>query len=207
MGRDGIFQIDVQSGEATAVIPGDGLGALLGGWSPDGKKVYFSRSDAVVERDLATGSERVVHREVGGLKLAQLSPDGEYVFGVARFDPSTGSSLLLVPVAGGQTRELLRVTLPEGFLPGPFEWTPDSRAVIAIKSLGSRRELWLVPVTGGPHRKLDIDPDIWLAGSTGGRDRGFNLSADGRSIAFQTGKTAAEVWALENFLPSAPARR
>lgn len=207
-GREGMFQIDVQSGEAAAVMS-DGLTGLAG-WSPDGKKVYFSRSDAVVERDFASGSERVVHREAGPVNYTQLSPDGQYVFRVSRFDPSTQSaSLLLVPVAGGQPRELFRVTTSEGFMPGPFEWTPDSRAVLAIKNVGSRRELWLVPVAGGPHRKLDIDPNIWMAESTGGRDRGFSLSPDGRSIAFQMGKSASEVWALENFLPapSTAARR
>ena len=200
-GSAGIFRIDVQSGAATAVIPDDRLGPIAG-WSPDRTKVYVNRSDGVVERDLASGSERVVHREAGGVRAAQISPDGQYVFLVARYDPSTGSSLLIVPVAGGQPRELFRITIPEGFIPGPFGWTPDSRAVIAIKNIGSRRELWLAPVTGGPHRKLDIDPNIWMEGGSGGRDWGFSLSADGRSIAFQTGKTVAEVWALENLLPT-----
>jgi len=202
-GRSGIFRIDVQSGEATTVIAGEGFQALSGGWSPDGTKVYFSRIDGVVERDVASGSERVVHTKE--LKLAQLSPDGRYVFGTD-FDPSTQSAgLVVVPVAGGQPRELFRITVPEGFMPGPFQWTPNSRAVLAIKNIGSRRELWLVPVAGGPHRKLDIDPDIWMAGSSGGGDSGFSPSPDGRSIAFQTGRSAAEVWALENFLPSTSA--
>lgn len=34
-------------------------------------------------------------------------------------------------------------------------------------------------------------------------DEGFSLSPDGRPIAFLSGKSAAEVWALENFLPPA----
>lgn len=202
-GREGIFRFDVQSGEVTAVIPGEGLQLLRGGWAPDGTKVYFSRGDAVVERDVASGLERVVYSEAGGLKLAQLSPDGRSVFGSAGFDPSTQSSgLQVVPVAGGRPRELLRITVPEGFRPGPFAWTPDSRAILAIKAIGSRRELWLVPVAGGSQRKLDIDPDIWLAGAGGSGDWDFSLSPDGRSIAFKTGRSAAEVWALENFLPS-----
>ncbi len=206
MGREGMFRFDVQSGEASPVILGDGLQALLRGWSPDGTKVYFGRIDGVVERDLASGSERMVHLEAGGLRLAQLSPDGRYVFGIAGFDPSTQSaSLLVVPVAGGPPRELFRVSATVGFTPGPFAWTPDSSAMLAIKNIGSSRELWLVPVAGGAQRKLDIDPDIWLEGRTGGRDSGFSLSPDGRSIAFQTGRAAAEVWALENFLPSTSA--
>lgn len=203
-GRQGIFQIDVQTGEATAAILSDGLGPFAGS-SPDRKKVYFNRSDAVIERDVASGSERVVHREE--MRLAKVSPDGQYVFGTTRIDPSTGSSLLLVPVAGGQPRELFRVTIPEGFMPGPFQWTPDSSAVMAIKNTGSRRELWLVPVTGGQPRKLDIDPDIWMAGAGGGRETGFSLSPDGRYVALKLGKEAYEVWALENFLPALSAKK
>ena len=206
MRREGMFRFDVQSGEASPVILGDGLQALLRGWSPDGTKVYFGRMDGVVERDLASGSERMVHMEAGGLRLAQLSPDGRYVFGIAGFDPSTQSaSLLVVPVAGGPPRELFRVSATVGFTPGPFAWTPDSSAMLAIKNIGSSRELWLVPVAGGAQRKLDIDPDIWLEGRTGGRDSGFSPAPDGHSIAFQTGRAAAEVWALENFLPSTSA--
>ncbi len=210
VGRNGqgMFRIDVQSGEATAVIPNDGSLGPVAGWSPDRMKVYFNRGDAVVERDMASGSERVVHREAGGLRFTQLSPDGQYVFGGSRFDPSTQTaSFLLVPVAGGQPRELLAPR--EGFgLLGAFQWTPDSRAVIATKNPLSRgRELWLVPVTGGGPRKLDIDPDVWMEDATGGGDRGFSVSPDGRSIAFPMGRTGAEVWALENFLPARAAKR
>ena len=219
VGRNGqgMFRIDVQSGEATAVIPNDGSLGRIAGWSPDLMKVYFLRSDAVVERDLASGSERVVHREAGGVEVAQLSPDGRYILvgSASTFDPSTQTaSFLLVPVAGGQPRELLAQR--EGFGVRPFQWTPDSSAVIITKNPFSRssqwvwnlgRELWLVPVTGGGPRKLDIDPGVWMEDATGGGDSGFSVSPDGRSVAFQMGKTGAEVWALENFLPAPKAKR
>lgn len=210
MGRPGIFQIDVQSGEATPVM--SELGGPLAGWSLDRTKVYFSRGeDVVVERDVASGSERVVHRVAGsrGLNLPQLSPDGRYVAGYdvgGASDPST-RRLLLLPVAGGQPRELLTFTQPPGQGSGPWQWTPDSSAVIAMMNPFSRsdRGLWQVPVTGGGPRKLDIDPGIWMEDSRGGGDRGFSVSPDGRSIAFQIGRSGAEVWALENFLPNTSA--
>lgn len=211
--RDGIFQIDVQSGEATPVILSDGL-SVLAQWSPDGKKAYFNRRGVFVERDLASGAERDVNRDVGE-KLGTLSPDGQY-FAVARADPSTNAaSLLLVPVAGGQPRELIRVTQPEAlFRPVGGAWTPNSSALVIQKYTGSRWELWLVPVTGGRPRKLDIDPNIWREGIANGGsgavqqgDAGISLSPDGRRIALVMGKTASEVWALENFLPAPSAKR
>jgi len=110
-------------------------------------------------------------------------------------------SLVLVPVAGGQPREALRLTQAEVL--GPHKvWTPDSSAVIVEKDIASRRELWLVPITGGRARKLDIDTNIWMEGSAGAGEQGFSLSPDGHSIAFVMGKTVSEVWALENFLPT-----
>jgi Tol biopolymer transport system component len=203
-GRPGIsqiFQVDVQSGEATAVILSDGVRPQ---WLPDGKKIVYSNSSGVtVERDMASGTERDVY--VG--TSSNLSHDGRYVVS-KREDPSTKTaSLLLVPVAGGQPRELLRLTQPEMFAPADDMWTPDDSAVIVMKDTGSRWELWLVPVAGGRPRKLDIDPNIWLDGALGKGDQGVSLSPDGHSIAFQIGKTVTEVWALENFLPKATAKR
>jgi Tol biopolymer transport system component len=209
-GRDGIFRIDVESGEATTVILSDGL-SVLAVWSPDGKKAYFNRAAVFVERDLASGRERDVSRETGE-RFGVLSPDGQY-FAVGHADGSTNTaSLLLVPVAGGQPRELLRLTQPEAlFRPAPGAWTSDSSGLLIQKYTGSRWELWLVPVTGGRPRKLDIDPSVWRQEvSSGGPivrqgDGGISLSPDGRRVALVTGKNAAEVWALENFLP-APTR-
>ncbi|MGH9385967.1 MAG: hypothetical protein ACRD2N_16945 [Vicinamibacterales bacterium] len=66
---------------------------------------------------------------------------------------------------------------------------------------GTRSELWKLPLSGQPAHKLDIDADIRTSGAQGGNDHGFSLSPDGRHIAFLGGKTAVEVWALEN-IPS-----
>ena len=187
-GRNGIFQIDAQTGDATPVILGDGLfGAPQ--WSPDGKKIYYNRRPVFVERDLASGAEREVTRGLAG----PLSPDGRY-FVASRNDQSTlSSSLLLVPIAGGQPRELHRLPQIDAFGSGRTLWTRDGSAVIAR----SLTELWLVPITGDRPRKLDIDVE----------DSQVSLSPDGHHIAFLSGKRAFEVWALENFLPALTAKK
>jgi hypothetical protein len=61
--------------------------------------------------------------------------------------------------------------------------------------------LWLVPIDGTAPRRLDIDAAVFTKDG-GGLDSGFSLSRDGRQIAFLSGKSVAEVWALENFLPA-----
>jgi Tol biopolymer transport system component len=210
-GRPGLFRIDVQSGESTPVAFTEHRnGPTFAKWSPDGKKVYFSRAaydqdgGPFIEKDLTTGVERQVSRELAG----PVSLNGKY-FAVAHPD-----SLLVVPVDGGQPHELVRLKEPEKFVTRHDNlgsrrevWTPDSSAVLVVKDTGSRRELWLFPIADGQPRKIDIDPDIWMNGSLAPGSDGFSLSPDGRSIAFQMGKQSDEVWALENFLPGLSAAK
>lgn len=213
-GRAGVFQIDAQSGEAMPVVLSDRLSVFA--QSPDGKKVYFNRAGMFVERDLASQAERDVYGVTGEV-FGALSPDGQHIAVAQANRASNTASLLLVPTAGGQPRELLRLTHPEAlFRPSSGGWTSDSSALIIQKYTGSRWELWLVPVTTGPPRKLDIDPALWRAGISNSNnatplvlqgDTGFTLSPDGRSIALVTGRTTAEVWALENVVSAQGAKR
>lgn len=210
-GRQGLFKVDVASGEATAVILTRGL-TPFAAWSADGKKVYFNRRGVFVERDLASGAERDVFQE-DGIRLGVLSPDGQYL-AISRANESTRTaSLVLVPVGGGQPREIFRTTPPERVFFGGA-WTRDGSAFIIQKHTGSQWELWMVPVIGGGlPRRLAIDPMKWREGTGDGGalvqtgDSGFALSPDGRSIAMMVGRTGSEVWALENFLPRETAKR
>ena len=135
-----------------------------------------------------------------------VSPDDRFL-GIGDGD-STTDRLVLVPVAGGAPRELYRASRPEGLDGYRMIWTRDSRALIVPKLLdanGERKELWLVPVEGGQPRKLDIDVNNWIL--PGG---GFQLHPDGRRIAFSADDAAQsgpEVWAPDNVLPPASARK
>jgi hypothetical protein len=101
-----------------------------------------------------------------------------------------------IPVSGGEPRELLRVNRPEWFHRYAYlSWTPDNNALVVGKfNANDKKELWLVPISDGNARKLDIDISAMVS-------RGFRLSPDGRQIAFVVGEDAREIWALENFLP------
>jgi Tol biopolymer transport system component len=199
-GRAGIFRVDVRSGQATTVILAKALTTFVG-WSPDSKKVYFQRDRVFVERDLKSGKERNVYNDPA-IRNGSISPDSRSL-ALVHPDPATKTvSLLLVPVAGGEPRELLRVHEP-GKLAAVNQWTPDSGSVIVRKHTGSSDELWLFSTTGGEPRKLDIDPAIWTEAEAGEfGSQGFSLSPDGNRIAFQTGRRGSEIWALENFLPT-----
>ena len=95
-------------------------------------------------------------------------------------------------------------------LPGPWTdvkpwkltWAPDSRQILFIRPVGRpgevmRSELWGVPVQGGEQRSLgfSVPQDV---GS-------LSIHPDGKQLAFHVGEGVAEVWVMENFLPSAGA--
>jgi Tol biopolymer transport system component len=207
-GRNGIFQIDVQTGAPTRLIDGPNFGAAPQ-WSADGKKLYYSiRGQGVLEWDAVSQSSRPIVQRTPLFDEVNLSHDGRFFAARTGNSSAPSASLLLVPVDGGTPRELLRFNQPEHF--GGLRtvvWTPDSRALLVTKIVESRAELLFVPIDGQPPHRLDIDPMMWTQGSTGFLDSGFSLSPDGRRIAFLTGKNAAEVWALENFLPSGAVKR
>jgi Tol biopolymer transport system component len=211
-GRDGVFRIDARTGEVETIVllPQDYANSYPQ-WSPDGKRIYYrrqltdgvrSRDVAFVERHLASGEEREVAR--GDLGSINLSPDGRWI-AAGKSDQSTGSSaVVLIPIDGGETREILRGSQGQPILAGfnGMPWTPNGRGVIVRRrSSGDRREsnteLWLVPIADAPPRKLDIDTSKWATGNIGV----ISLSPDGRQIAFLTGQGKSEVWVLENFLP------
>jgi Tol biopolymer transport system component len=211
-GRTGIFQIDAQSGKASVIAYTEGGGAKPR-WSRDGTKIYyiatrpFAKEKFVRERDLRTGAERDVFTN-GLPQNIELSPDGRYL--AVKMDDwvAMTTSIWLVPVTGGEPRLLVSPTANESILNAwaQMDWTPDSRALLTARKAGAATELWLVDVGTAQGRKLDIDVSGWTLSEGGGPPGGFALSPDGRSIAFLMGKSGAEVWAMENFLPT-PARK
>jgi Tol biopolymer transport system component len=205
-GRNGIFRVDVATGEITPVLIGPGSG-VLPQWSADGTRIYYKQGPgAIVERDLKSGTERAIFTTASQIGIYELSPDGRHLAVRMRADGPTGSTpsraganVMIVPLDGGEPREVVPPA-PGGLR--TIAWTPDSSSLLVLKRPASApAQLWLTPLNGGEPRKLEIAADGWIQGSEGALDSGFSLSPDGKRIAVLTGKRSAEVWALENFLP------
>jgi hypothetical protein len=81
-------------------------------------------------------------------------------------------------------------------------WSGDSRAVLAIRTTPGGKTLWEVPIDGRPARQLAVDAAVFTKDAEGMLDQGFAISPDGRQIAFLSGRTAYEVWAVEHLLAS-----
>ncbi len=203
-GRDGIYRIDAQTGALTQLV----ALSMEGGnsfpeMSPDGKKLYYWRGAVLrgtpgsryVERDLATGDERVLFGE-GGPTYPSLSPDGRHLIGVVNNENDKVTSLVLVPVMGGESTQVFRAK-DFGSLSNYVNWTPDGQSVIVpVRTNGSFQPL-IVPVSGGAPRTIDLEIG----------QLGMKVHPEGRQVAFTVGRAMFELWTLEHFLPASSATR
>jgi Tol biopolymer transport system component len=198
-GRQGIYRIDAQTGETVPIATSVEMGSFQWPqWSPDGRRIYYAVRGQLVERDVASGAVRELlpKQNIAG---PVISPDGRYIAAYAGFKASAPSepsstAILVIPVAGGEPRELVRVRAPEQLRP-VLAWTPGARGVMAEKfsDNGNRRELWLFPVEVGEPRKMDLAIDR--------NTSPLRVHPDGRQLAYVAGETRYEVVALENYLP------
>ena len=194
----------------------------------DGTKLFFSPAEGspleypqeaavqgIIERDLSSGAERVLVPSAAALRPVFLSPDTRYIaFGQALQSSNESSrrtrnnnlsvfpgygngALFIVPATDGTPRELFRDVLR-------VVWTPDSRALVALKAQPDRAELWVVPIDGSAPRNLGIQVHDSSAAIP------FSLRPDGRQIAFVAGDaspSSSQIWRIENFLPAPNASR
>lgn len=223
-GRWGTYRVDVLTGEPTRVGDGDLLWAsespanrtMAANTTMDGTKVYIRSGegsptrfatgplDRIVERDVSSGTDRVVFQDTAPGVGVWLSPDTQYIAfghnlpGAPSIDNNRGANALhLMPASGGVPKELIR-----GFR--RVVWGPDSRALLVLKAPPEQQELWVVPIDGSAPRNLGIQ----VHDSSGAIP--FSLRPDGRQIAFVAGDAApswSEIWALENFLPAPSAKK
>lgn len=197
-GRRALYRADAQTGEIAFVH--ERPGAIVQ-WAPDDSKIYYRRGGSIVERELASGAERELfgERAVGNSVSIKVSPDGRTIAAVET--AGVVDTLYLIPVSGGAPVELLRTKAGERFNGFLLQWTPDNRAVLLPKAVGSLegpRTFWVVPADGSAPRELDFkSQDVGSGG-------GFAIHPNGRQVAFtaQASKRGHEVWALENFLPA-----
>jgi Tol biopolymer transport system component len=200
--RRGAYRIDLQTGEATPVGENAGVRPQL---SPDGKKLHSRNRGTdmavttIAEWDLDAGREKAIIRR-DNLGPPSLSPDGQIIAAVFNDKSTQSTAVMLIPVSGGEPRELWRVAEPESLDLRWVAWMPDGSGVIVSKSSQPATgdgggHLWHIPMTGGKPRNIDLGTPVW----SGFR---FQIHPDGRQIAFVAGQNKQEIWVLENFLPA-----
>jgi Tol biopolymer transport system component len=201
--RSGLFRVDVQNGESSFLTPGSfGVGFLRFDLSPDGKIGYVMLPNpanpgqaGLYARDLATGKDTLLLQRKLIFSVA-VSPDGQRLLMGAGNDGSSEISLLIMPAAGGEPREIIRIDAKEANMRVAPVWTPDGRSVLFAKGKRGAAtrdvQLWRVPAEGGVPQKLDLIVDeLWW----------ISPHPDGRRIAFSDWWGETAIWTIENFLP------
>ena len=206
-GRPGLYRIDAQTGEVAPVVQGS-LRFPGGVWSNDGKAIFYvgrastSETFDIRVRDLETGREKELYRPASRSHLNNLalSPDGRWLaFGAHAQGAWEAAALLVMPAAGGDAREVLKVQPEkESFTEGSItavEWTRDGSQLLFSRN----SELWRIPLEGGPPQKFGL--------ATVPRMASLSVHPDGRRIALTAGEQRDEVWVMENLLPQHRASR
>jgi Tol biopolymer transport system component len=216
--RHGLFLIDAQTAKATPIEMWQGA-IDLPAFFPDGKRLLYrswqgeagATAQTILVRDLETGRETEFFRPTPGVRIDDiaLSPDGQQV-ALTLLEKETRSSVLKVlPIAGGDAKELVRAEEPEAIVGESLSWSSDSGYIVFGKVRASgqegKTEVLLISSRGGEPHALGLAMDSV-------RDLSFH--PDGHHLAFATSagvmrgdEDKVEVWVMENFLPTLKAAR
>lgn len=180
-------------------------------WSPDGQTMFYRARDAAgtrlmrQTRDSATPHE--IYRAPAAASAAGLtiSPDGKQVAFRTTDLGSRQDLLLVMPSAGGDPREIVRLdrdeSIPASSLASPIAWLPTADALLFVKrgkrgAATNAGELWRVSLTTRQVSPVGLSmPGL----------RQIRVRPGGGTVALAAGEGRAEVWVMHNFLPSTTA--
>ena len=203
LGRDerqepAILRVDVKSGSVTTLVrSGERVPAGQATVTPDGKSlVYLDWKPAlprpVIVRDLQTGQEREIMPSSIG---AAVSPDGRLVAATVLDWASRSQAVVVVPIAGGEPREVWR-SHGLGAIGGQPAWSPDGQRILFACRLQEARTFCSVSSAGGEPQGIPLPIENIYD---------FSIHPDGSRVAFAGGPSETEIWVIENFLPVAKA--
>jgi Tol biopolymer transport system component len=209
-GRQGIFRVDPQSGDAQLLV--GGASRYMAGWSADARSIVYRIQDrpgqtiALVRQPLDGGAStdlfRVSGRRFTSLSHADVSPDGRQVVFTFERDSGQATTLQVVSTDGGETRQIYQS--PPDFDITDVVWSGDGRYILFVESRRGRNERGIVVPDRKKTRLMRLPAAGGAAEETGvvmDNIQYLRPHPDGQRIGFTAGLQTNEVWAMENFLP------
>lgn len=178
------------AGEPLAVT--QGLGIRSAAFSPDGKRLAYSRGGRVAnvwrvpilsDRPAIWADAKQVTSEHAYIEFVDVSPDGTLL--AVSSDRRGNQDLWLLPAAGGEMTQLTTDPTPDW----EPRWSPDGREIAFYAFRSGNRDIWVMPSRGGPARQLTSHP---------AQDTNPRWSPDGHEIAFFSRRTSgAGIWIVD----------
>lgn len=190
----GVYKIDVQDNKVTQLVQLPPDHRSIAEWSFDGKAVFYKNRGRILMRELESGREKQLYQNNNLARFLDLSPDGKRLVFVTG-NPEEGTwSILIMPVSGGEPRELCKIQGSDALWSSDLTWTNDGNYVLFAKYEKKGSTVWRISAEGG-------EPEmIWES-----KDRGFVVSLSvhpqGSKIAISSLIQESEFWVMENFLP------
>ena len=198
----GIYRVDVRTNKTTLIVSAkseeDWVGLAV--WTPDGKSLIYIQSIkgrnppvCVLLRNLETGQEKELWHVGNWNSPVAVSPDGQQV-AILQWAPWEAWGhlrriLRVMPISGGETRDLIRFQKWANTGQGSLSWTPDGCYILFAKRCqGSGPVIYRIPSEGGEPQELDL-----VTGT-------FSLHPDGKRIVFTGPGLGTELWVMDNFL-------
>jgi Tol biopolymer transport system component len=199
----GVYKINAQDGRVTELVqflPIDSF--MRDAWwtrssadlSNDGKNIFYVNRGKIFIHELESGQEKQLYQNDSLRKYLDLSPDGKRLIFVTENSDNGTWSILIMPVIGGEPRELCKFhgsgEAQEGLR--LITWTPDGKFVLFTENKKNSSALWKISPEGGEPQKLWQSDKIISS---------LSIHPDGQQIAFSTYEQDLEIWVMENFLP------
>jgi TolB protein len=154
-------------------------------WSPDGKALLFDRSGGIERVAVAGGKAEAIETGLRGCNSSHgISPDGK-LLAVSASVTDGPSNTFIVPVGGGQAREL--VSQLDSYF---HSWSPDGSTISFSGRVSGKWNVYTVPAAGGRSNQLT---------DTGAFNDGPEFSADGKFIYFTSdrGGGSMQIWRMK----------
>ena len=159
-------------------------------WAPDGKSILVDENGRIERIPYLTpdGGGPPQPIDMGGLVGCSgnfgLSPDGKVLAVSCSRVPGGLHQVYLLPAeGGGAPRQLTRGTEASFF----HAWSPDGSTVAFTRGSASRADIFTIPATGGPEKRLTHDTV----------NDGPVYTPDGHSIYFDSSRSGTtQIWRM-----------
>ena len=196
----GVYKIDVKDGHVSELVQFPPVQDFLmdvwwnnsvADWSKDGKAIFYINQGIINMLDLESGTEKQLYQNNQLVRLLKLSPDGERLVCGTTNEKEATTSLLILPISGGEPVEFYNYQEFSG-IRIVLTWTPDGKYLLIPRKLNRGSVMWRISPDGGEPEKLWQSDKEYAS---------LSIHPDGQQIVFSTFEQVIEIWVMENFLP------